>query len=180
MSLDDKAAENRRVPLAVQPQQKRPCDGCSACCVVTHVRETQSPAFEPCRHLTPPANGGRRGCGIYAFRPPVCEQFLCEWAMGNAPQWMKPSACGVMPGHALNQTAIHLTEVWPDAARSAQVQGFIQWAHGKKIPVVVTPHPPTGWKPGDPRPKHRLLLHTGEVREFEGNEVTATIVERRE
>ena len=166
------------MPLA-QATQRRPCDGCVACCVITHVRETLSPAFEPCRHLAAsvPENNGRRGCGVYEIRPLVCEQFLCEWALGNAPEWMKPSDCGVMPGHALDHAAIHLTEVWPDAARSSRVLEFVRWAHGRKIHVVITPHPPAGWHAGEPRPKHRLLLYTGEVREFNGSEVGGTFVE---
>ena len=72
---------------------KRTCGPCNACCVELKidVPELRKKARVPCSHLT------ATGCGIYAGRPPVCQQFLCGWRlfedMGD--DW-RPDRSGVL------------------------------------------------------------------------------------
>jgi hypothetical protein len=56
---------------------KRACGPCNACCVVLKIATPQlhKKARTPCPHLT------GAGCGIYAARPGVCQQFLCGWRL---------------------------------------------------------------------------------------------------
>lgn len=56
---------------------KRSCGECKACC---HALKIDTPQFRKkahvaCRHLT------EAGCGIYATRYPVCQEFLCGWRL---------------------------------------------------------------------------------------------------
>lgn len=56
---------------------KRRCGPCNACCVVLEIDTPQlrKKARVPCQHLS------NNGCGIYAARPDVCQQFLCGWRL---------------------------------------------------------------------------------------------------
>jgi hypothetical protein len=56
---------------------KRACGPCNACCVELKidVAELRKKERVPCQHLT------ASGCGVYAKRPPVCQQFLCGWRL---------------------------------------------------------------------------------------------------
>jgi len=148
---------------------RRGCDGCTACCTVLNVPQLNSPAYESCRHLC------TSGCGIHESRPEICRGYFCEWALGNAPEWMKPNACGVIPGHAKGNTAMHLHEVWPGAAESAELRAFIRLANSKGRHVVVTLHP--GAAPAEPQTqRNRIHLSNGEVREFAGLRFIATVL----
>lgn len=72
---------------------KRACGPCNACCVVLKIAtpELHKKARVPCSHLI------AAGCGIYASRPNVCQQFLCGWRLfdelGN--DW-RPDLSGVL------------------------------------------------------------------------------------
>jgi len=72
---------------------KRVCGPCKACCVELKidVPELRKQARVACQHLTAP------GCGIYASRPPVCQQFLCGWRLFEelGDDW-RPDLSGVM------------------------------------------------------------------------------------
>ncbi len=72
---------------------KRACGPCNACCVELKidVPELRKKARVPCQHLT------ASGCGIYAKRPPVCQQFLCGWRLFEelGDDW-RPDRSGVM------------------------------------------------------------------------------------
>lgn len=165
--------------VSINPQHRRPCDGCTACCAVYPIEEVQSPAFVPCQYL------GKTGCGIFGTttRPPVCHTFLCEWAQGNAPAWMKPNQCGVIPVHTAGNKAMHLREVWPGASDAESVRQFIRHSNTHGIHVVVTPHPGTiaapdaaGEETVNVNFKNRVYLATGEVREFEGADFASTFI----
>lgn len=159
--------EFRVLGPVVKPQ--RACDGCTVCCTLPDIPEVDSPPYVPCRHQ------GECGCGIYAERPQVCRDFSCEWLRGNAPEWMKPDVCGVMPGHTADHGAMQLWEVWPDSAQSPRVLKFIQESNRRGIHVVVRPHPSAD----SPTPRNRVHLATGEVREFEGLEFNGTVIRLR-
>jgi len=159
------------MPTPVPPVvARRNCGGCSACCTVLNIPEVNSPAFQPCSHLCV------QGCGIYDSRPGVCRDYYCEWALGNAPEWMKPDLCGVVPGHTNGNTAMHLREVWPGASRSSEVRRFIRAANARGVHVVVTLHPEP--RPGGGLDEARNQVHfsNGEVREFTGSEITFTML----
>jgi len=72
---------------------KRACGPCNACCVELKidVSELRKKARVPCQHLT------ASGCGIYAKRPAVCQQFLCGWRLFEEldDDW-RPDRSGVM------------------------------------------------------------------------------------
>jgi hypothetical protein len=148
---------------------KRPCDGCTACCSILNVPELDKPPYVRCRHL------GNKGCTIYLDRPAaVCGAYLCEWARGLAPAWMKPSVAGVIPGHTTDGKAMHLHEVWPGASDQPQVRTFIRRANAKGIHVVVTPHP--GGPVAPEALRSRAFLHNGEVRDFTGQHYAGNIL----
>ena len=156
-------------PAFIPLEARRNCDGCGACCTVLNVPQLNSPAYESCRHLC------AGGCGIYESRPEICRVYFCEWALGNAPEWMKPNVCGVVPGHAKGHTAMHLHEVWPGASESAQVRAFIRMANSKGRQVVVTLHPGAP-AASQQTQRNRIYLSNGEVREFTGLRFIATIL----
>ena len=176
----DPAGPTTRVtPLAqaaAPADQRRACDGCTVCCVVLRVHETQSPAFVPCRHLTA-FDDDAHGCGDYAGRPGVCRTYACAWASGEAPEWMRPDVVGVLPGHTVGRTAILLTEVWPDASRIPAIEAFVREANARGEHVVVKPAPtPDAIDRGAPLPANRVHLFTGEVRTFDGPMLAGTFV----
>jgi len=55
----------------------RACGGCTACCVELKIDtpDFRKKAQAPCAHLT------AQGCGIYAARPSICQEFLCGWRL---------------------------------------------------------------------------------------------------
>lgn len=66
----------------------RTCDGCDLCCVAPRIDEPElkKETDTPCASLC-----GKR-CGIYADRPTVCREFLCQWRVDhNVPKWLQPS-----------------------------------------------------------------------------------------
>ncbi|MEZ4318614.1 MAG: hypothetical protein R3F61_13960 [Myxococcota bacterium] len=72
--------------------QRRPCDGCTACCEFLWVEEMDAPAGQPCRHQC------REGCAIFGQpeRPAVCNGFYCFYALGEPAVPLSPADCGVM------------------------------------------------------------------------------------
>src|SRR5689334_23949036 len=89
---------------------KRQCGPCTVCCVELKIdtSELRKKARLPCPHL------GSAGCGIYAARPPVCQQFLCGWRlfaeMGD--DW-RPDLSGIL---ALRKAPDELPKAWRSAA----------------------------------------------------------------
>ena len=72
---------------------KRQCGPCNTCCVVLKIAtpELRKKARVPCQHLS------ASGCGIYASRPAVCQQFLCGWRLFEelGDDW-RPDLSGVL------------------------------------------------------------------------------------
>jgi hypothetical protein len=88
---------------------KRACGPCNACCVELKidVPELRKKARVPCQHLT------ASGCGIYAKRPPVCQQFLCGWRLFEelGDDW-RPDRSGVM---VMRKAPAELPVLWRGA-----------------------------------------------------------------
>jgi hypothetical protein len=59
------------------------------CCKLTRIEELEKPSDRWCRHAVI-----GKGCGIYDERPPVCQQFLCQWMLdpGLGPEWKPEKA----------------------------------------------------------------------------------------
>lgn len=72
---------------------RRACGPCDLCCVELEidVPELRKKARVSCQHLA------AAGCGIYASRPPVCQQFLCGWRLFEdlGDDW-RPDLSGVL------------------------------------------------------------------------------------
>jgi hypothetical protein len=89
--------------------KQRQCGPCTACCVELKIDtpELRKKARIPCPHLS------SAGCGIYAARPPVCQQFLCGWRlfaeMGD--DW-RPDRSGIL---ALRRAPDELPVSWRSA-----------------------------------------------------------------
>ena len=88
---------------------RRQCGPCTACCVELKIEtpELRKKARLSCPHLS------SAGCGIYATRPPVCQQFLCGWRlfkeMGD--DW-RPDLSGIL---AMRKAPEELPAAWQNA-----------------------------------------------------------------
>lgn len=78
-----------RFTLKTLGRGTRRCDGCTACCTVSAVKELKKPGYEDCPHQT------ERGCGIHSDRPVVCREFQCGWTMGYGKGRDRPDLLGV-------------------------------------------------------------------------------------
>lgn len=78
-----------------QIENKRTCDGCTACCEGWLSGEVYGKKFCP---GTPCHFKGESGCSIYEDRPEnPCKSFLCEWMENlDLPEWMKPSVSKII------------------------------------------------------------------------------------
>lgn len=89
--------------------EKRQCGTCNACCVELKIAapELHKKARVPCPHLAP------LGCGIYAKRPGVCQQFLCGWRLFAelGDDW-RPDRSGVL---MMRKAPAELPAAWRDA-----------------------------------------------------------------
>lgn len=63
----------------------RSCGTCTLCCKVFDVPELSKPKDQWCSHATK-----ARGCGTYASRPAVCQEFMCLWLQGVMPDALRP------------------------------------------------------------------------------------------
>jgi len=65
------------------------CGTCMMCCKVLHIKELEKPAGVWCRHAV-----ARKGCGIYPERPPICQDFYCQWMRSPdlGPEWKPDKA----------------------------------------------------------------------------------------
>lgn len=91
------------------PLGKRRCGPCNVCCVELKIAapELHKKARVPCQHLT------AAGCGIYASRPGVCQQFLCGWRLFEdlGDDW-RPDLSGVL---AMRKAPDELPAAWRNA-----------------------------------------------------------------
>jgi hypothetical protein len=65
------------LPLDPLPDERRSCDGCTACCTVLAVDELRKPMRWACDQLA------CNGCRIYDARPKGCRDFDCLWLRGE-------------------------------------------------------------------------------------------------
>lgn len=79
-----------RFTLKILGRGTRRCDGCSACCFVSAIKELDDkPGYAPCPHQA------QAGCGIHKSRPGVCRKFQCGWTMGIGKDRDRPDRLGV-------------------------------------------------------------------------------------
>jgi len=69
----------------------RDCGDCTACCLLTTVRELSKDDGVLCPHCTTEI-----GCGIYEDRPLSCREFKCFWLAEGWPTHLRPDKCNVM------------------------------------------------------------------------------------
>jgi uncharacterized cysteine cluster protein YcgN (CxxCxxCC family) len=68
------------------------CDGCTLCCKLLRIDETNSIPNEVCNYCEE-----NTGCKIYNTRPEPCKIFECAWKqMKNAGDELRPDKCGVL------------------------------------------------------------------------------------
>jgi hypothetical protein len=88
---------------------RRQCGPCTVCCVELKIDtlELRKKARVPCPHLS------AAGCGIYATRPPVCQQFLCGWRLFEemGEDW-RPDLSGIL---AMRKAPDELPVAWRGA-----------------------------------------------------------------
>jgi len=88
---------------------KRVCGPCNACCVELEIEapELRKKARVPCPHLA------GAGCGIYAGRPSVCQQFLCGWRLfDELDDGWRPDLSGVL---VMRKAPPELPAAWQSA-----------------------------------------------------------------
>ncbi len=56
------------------PTAPKACGQCSLCCKLLEIAELEKPMGVWCRHFVK-----GRGCGVYADRPPACQDYQCAW-----------------------------------------------------------------------------------------------------
>jgi hypothetical protein len=92
----------------------RACGTCMMCCKLLRIEELEKPAGVWCRH----AMTGK-GCGIYENRPPVCQNFHCQWMLDSSlgPEWKPEKAKFVMSPDRKQQEIfnINVDPAFPDA-----------------------------------------------------------------
>jgi len=88
---------------------QRQCGPCTVCCIELKIDtpELRKKARTPCPHLS------TAGCGIYAARPPVCQQFLCGWRLFDdmSDDW-RPDRSGIL---AMRKAPDELPVAWRSA-----------------------------------------------------------------
>jgi hypothetical protein len=88
---------------------KRICGPCNACCVELEIAapELRKKARVPCQNLA------GAGCGIYAARPDVCQQFLCGWRLfDELDEGWRPDLSGVL---VMRKAPAELPAAWQGA-----------------------------------------------------------------
>lgn len=125
---------------------KRQCGPCTVCCVELKIEtpELRKKARTACSHLS------TAGCGIYAARPPVCQQFLCGWRlfpeMGD--DW-RPDLSGILAMRKAPDElpvawrgapyGVHLVIIGGEAAvKRPAFAGYVAAALARGIPVFLS------------------------------------------
>jgi hypothetical protein len=130
---------------------KRRCDTCTVCCTELKIeaQEFRKPANTSCEHLC------GAGCGIYATRPPVCQQFLCGWRLfAELTDDWRPDLSGVLvmrkapgelpPAYRAADYGVELAITGGEAAVTRA--GLAEYAAGllaKNIPVFLSAASPS-------------------------------------
>lgn len=84
----------KTIPVQIK-EQKRSCNGCTACCDGWLQGSALGHSFwpgRPCHFIT------SSGCSVYESRPDTpCKSFHCEWLKNNnIPEWLKPNKSNVI------------------------------------------------------------------------------------
>jgi hypothetical protein len=130
--------------------RKRSCGDCNVCCVALKIELPELPkeAGTPCPHLA------GKGCGIYASRPTLCQQFLCGWRLFEDmdDDW-RPDRSGVL---AMQKGQDQLPLAWrkapygvllvitggEDAIRRPALAEYVARLIARRIPVYLSPGVP--------------------------------------
>jgi hypothetical protein len=131
-----KREENNRKRSEYKEQLKngpRKCGECRACCFVFALLDKPEKTW--CKHST------KSGCACYEGRPPVCRDYVCEWLYNRDwPQCTRPDKSGLVVTYRGKYNGIPImvvTEVWPDAAKSATGREIIETLKDNGIFIVV-------------------------------------------
>lgn len=122
-------------PAPALPLPNRACGTCTLCCRLPEIEEFDKPANAWCENCIE-----GRGCAIYADRPQLCRDFLCQWMTDETlgPEW-EPSISNMMvyrqgpqitvlvdPDHAATWTSKpYLTQLRSWAAESMHDGGYV-------------------------------------------------------
>lgn len=114
-------------PFEPTVMPSRVCGTCSLCCKVLSIAELAKPVGKWCVHCQP-----RKGCGIHAARPAVCEGFYCEWMIskGLGTEWKPEQARFVLAKtNGGRRLTAHVDPGYPTAwLRSPYYENFKAWA----------------------------------------------------
>lgn len=109
------------------------CGGCTLCCKLLRIPDTQSIAGEWCRHCKSGV-----GCTIYNFRPEPCKIFECAWKqMKNVGPDLRPDKCHVLFEKRSEKVIIGATDY---SELSPLVLGQIDSFRGEGISVLIINH----------------------------------------
>ena len=118
------------------------CGDCGMCCKLLAIQALDKAAGDWCQNF-------KRGCSIYADRPPACARFICLWLDSEK-----------------------LDDAWrPDRAK------FLMYSEkdGKRLNVIVDPAYPSAWKQ---EPYYRRINAMSQ-RALDGYELVVCIGDRR-
>lgn len=115
---------------------KRPCDGCSACCVTLEVPAAGTKVGEPCQHISP--NGG---CSIYSTRPKDCREYVCAWKLGIGGDEQRPDKMGFTITAGRASLGLHpawlVHELWKGAASTPEAEEILQRLANPNVVAVM-------------------------------------------
>lgn len=66
------------------------CGDCTACCILSFVKELDKKAGEKCIHCV------NNGCQIYGNHPQSCKDFKCAYLQAGKTVELRPDKCGMM------------------------------------------------------------------------------------
>ena len=118
------------------------CGDCGMCCKLLAIQALEKEAGDWCGHF-------KRGCTIYADRPPACRSFICLWLDSDK-----------------------LDDAWrPDRAK------FLMYTEkdGQRLNVIVDPAFPMAWK----REPYYARIKAMAQRVVDGYELVVCIDKRR-
>jgi hypothetical protein len=99
----------------------RNCGTCTLCCRLPDIDTLDKPANTWCRHCV-----ASEGCTIYADRPELCRDFLCNWMKSSTlgPEW-DPALAHMMFYEQGPQTTVLVDPDFSDTWRRAPYAGAL-------------------------------------------------------
>lgn len=95
------------------------CDGCTLCCKLLRIDETNSIPNEICKYC------GDVSCKIYNERPESCSIFECAWKqMENADIDLRPDNCGTLFEKWSDTVMVGVTDVGISTLIHKQIDFF--------------------------------------------------------